>query len=163
MFQNKNKIIEIAEYVLPKFDVIIDASTEFSAKDGKIRAIVRSMCTYGKHVKGDAIVSLTPSRTLSYYGYSSQQDADTVLKTTKVDGKGSVEFSIDDDLHLDFVENKRDRYYELRATVIEELTGQNQSVTKDIVIHESRYNVEANEIKHDYQPGLPVIFQVCFL
>lgn len=163
MFQNKNKIIQIAEYVLPKFDVIIDASTEFSAKDGKIRAIVRSMYTYGKHVKGDAIVSLTPSRTLSYYGYSTKQDADSVLKTTKVDGKGSIEFSIDDDLHLDFAENKRDRYYELRATVIEELTGQNQSVTKDIVIHESRYNVEANEIKHDYQPGLPVVFQVCFL
>lgn len=160
-FQKKSKIVEIAEYVLPKFDVSIDAPAELSAKDGKIRAIIRSKYTYGKHVKGDAIVSLTPSETVSYYGYASSQAADSVLKTAKIDGKGSVEFSVDDDLRLDFSENKRDRYYQLRATVIEELTGQNQSVTKDITIHASRYNVEASALSHDFNPGLPLTFSVC--
>lgn len=95
-----------------------------------------------------------------YYGYSPSHRADSVLKTTKINGKGSVEISIDDDLHLDFSENKRNRYYTLRATVIEELTGQNQSATKDIIIHESRYNVEASELNHDFNPGLPLIFSV---
>lgn len=149
--------------MLPKFDVTIDAPSEFSAKDGKIRAIIRSKYTYGKHVKGDVIVSLTPSETVSYYGYASSQSADSVLKTTKIDGKGSIELSVDDDLHLDFSENKRDRYYQVRATVIEELTGQNQSVSKDITIHGSRYNVEAHKLNHDFNPGLPLAFSVCCL
>lgn len=156
--QKKTKTIEVKEYVLPKFDVTIDSPKEFSAKDGKIRAVIRSKYTYGKFVKGEAIVSMTPLQSFSFY--SPNRNKDSVLKTTKVDGKGFVEFGVDNDLHLDFAEHQTVQHYQLRATVIEELTGQNQTATKDIIVHESRYKVEANDLNHEVSPGLPLIFPV---
>lgn len=101
----------------------IDSPTQFSAKIGKIRAIVRAKYTYGKYVKGNAIVSLTPRNT--YYHWSAKQKDDSaVIKTIKVDGKGTAEFDIDDDLKPKFEQYRTSFDYELKAVVIEELTGE---------------------------------------
>lgn len=155
--QKKEKSVEIAEYVLPKFDVTIDSPTQFSAKDGKIRAIVRSKYTYGKFVKGEAIVSLTP---ISQYRYYAETPKDSIIKTITVDGKGSVEFDIVNDLKLDFTQYTKSNSFKLHATVIEDLTGRNQSATKEITIHETRYKVTPNKRKNDFMPGLPITFSV---
>lgn len=113
----------MAEYVLPKFEVTIDSPKQFSAKDGKIRAIIRSKYTYGKFVKGDAIVSLTP-RTTYYHWSARQKDSEVpIIKRIKVDGKGTVEFDVDDDVKPKFEQYRTSFDYELRAIVIEELTG----------------------------------------
>lgn len=154
----KTKEIEVAEYVLPKFDVTIDAPTEFSAKNGKIRAIIRSKYTYGKLVKGEAIVSLTPSSSYSYGMHS--QSKDSILKTIPIDGKGSVEFDVENDLKLEFSQYTREKNYELKATVIEELTGRNQSASKYITIHQTRYKFESQQLKNEFSPGLPITFSV---
>lgn len=157
--ETKTKTIEVAEYVLPKFDVTIDSPTEYSAKDGKIRAIVRSKYTYGKLVKGEAIVSLTPKRTYSY-GRRGNENQDSILKTVPIDGKGSVEFDIENELKLAFNEYNHIRGYDLKATVIEELTNRNQSASKSINIHESRYKVNPSDLGHEFSPGLPLTFTV---
>lgn len=108
--------------MLPKFEVTIDSQTQFSAKAGKIRAIIRSKYTYGKFVKGEATVSLT--RRNNYYYYAEKPEVESaVIKTIKVDGKGSVEFDVEEDLKPKFEEYRNSFDYELRATVIEELTG----------------------------------------
>lgn len=156
--ETKTKEIEVAEYVLPKFDVSIDSPTEFSIKDGKIRAIVRSKYTYGKMVKGEAIVSLTPA--YQPYGYMSQIKKDSVLKTIPIDGKGTVEFDAQNDLKVEFSQYTHSRNYELKATVIEELTGRNQSTSKTITVHEYRYKFDSQGLKHEFSPGLPITFSV---
>lgn len=107
--------------MLPKFDVTIDSQSQFSARKGKIRAIIRSKYTYGKLVKGEAIVSLTQSN--NYDCYSSSSDASAIIKTIKVDGKGTVEFDVDEDIRPDFKDYCNKYTYDLKAVVIEELTG----------------------------------------
>lgn len=122
--QSEKKTVEVAEYVLPRFDVIIDSPAHFSAKNGKIRAIIRSKYTYGKFVKGDTIISIAPKRT--YYGYfssSQPKDVSAIIKRIKIDGKGTAEFGIEDDIGAQFNEYQSSLDYELKATVIEELTG----------------------------------------
>lgn len=157
--ETKTKTIEIAEYVLPKFDVSIDSPTEFSGKDGKVRAIIRSKYTYGKLVKGEAIVSLTSKPSYSYYQHV-ETKKDSVLKTIAIDGKGTVEFDIGNDLKLEFNEYTHVLNFELKATVIEELTNRNQSATKSITIHKTRYQVNTLELSHEFSPGLPLTFKL---
>lgn len=151
----KTKEIEVDKYVLPKFDVSIDSPNDFSAKDGKVRAIIRSKYTYGKLVKGEAIVSLTPK---SYYGYwHSPEKSDTQVKTIPIDGKGTVEF---DSIKLSFSPYYDTQSIELTATVIEELTGRNQTTTKTITMHKNRYKLNTNELNREFNPGLPITFSV---
>lgn len=116
----KSKTIQVAEYVLPKFDVSIDSPEHFNLKDGKVRAIIRSKYTYGKLVKGEAIVSVMPT---SYFAWSARPTGDAIIKKIKIDGKGTVEFDILEDLQTQSDEFKRSINYALTAVVIEELTG----------------------------------------
>lgn len=113
-------MVQVEEYVLPKFDITIDSSEHFNIKDGKVRAIIRSKYTYGKLVKGRAIVSMKPT---NYLAWSSLRDTDTIAKTVDINGKGTVEFLISDDLHIPSDEYRRSISYALTATVIEDLTG----------------------------------------
>lgn len=116
----KSKSVQVEEYVLPKFDVTIDSSDHFNIKDGKVRAIIRSKYTYGKLVKGRAIVSMRPT---NFLAWSSLRETDSITKTITIDGKGTVEFHISDDLHIPTDEYRRSISYALSATVIDELTG----------------------------------------
>lgn len=157
--ETKTKVIDVDEYVLPKFEVSIDSPTQFSVKNGKLRAIIRSKYTYGKLVKGEAIVSLTPKSSNAYFSMN-VQNKNSVIKTIPIDGKGTIEFDLEIDLNPDFSKFSRQKDYELKATVIEELTGRNQSATKTISIHETRYQIIANELNHEFSPGLPITFSV---
>lgn len=147
---------------MPKFEVTIDTAKAFSAKDGKVRAIVRSKYTYGKLVKGEAVVSLTPKyNDFGYYRPSHSYTSDSIIKTVPINGKGTVEFDVDSELSLsDFNVNSYRKEYELRATVIEELTGQNQTTSKSIYIHPTRYRFDAKDLSHQYSPGIPLTFQI---
>lgn len=147
---------------MPKFDVTIDSATAFSAKDGKIRAIVRSKYTYGKLVKGEAVVSLTPVRSYRFYRQRyTTESGDTIIKTIPIDGKGAVEFDVDSELGLLYSpENQYRREYEIRATVIEELTGRNQSTSKSIYIFPTRYRFEPKDFSNGFTSGIPMTFQI---
>lgn len=143
----------MAEYVLPKFDVQIDSADHFNVKDGKIRAIIRSKYTYGQFLKGNAIVSIMPT---SFHAWSVRPKVDAIVKTVKIDGKGTVEFDIVDDLKAQLDNDQRDTVYEMRAVVIEEFTGRNQSATKRIDVHLRRYQINAIDRNSQFQTGLPV-------
>lgn len=126
--QKKTKSVEVAEYVLPKFDVTIDSPAHFSAKDHKLRAIIRAKYTYGKFVKGEALVSLTQYG--HYWSDYSSRRGDTTFKTIKVDGKGAVEFDIESDILPEYNSYQTYLTYKLEATVIEELTGEFKIIVK---------------------------------
>lgn len=118
--QVKSRTLQVEEYVLPKFDVKIDSSEHFNVKDDKVRAIIRSKYTYGKLVKGRAVVTVKPT---SYLAWSTRRETDTIAKTIPIDGKGTIEFDITDDLHIQPDEFKRSTTYALSVVVVEELTG----------------------------------------
>lgn len=153
--EKKTKEIEIAKYVLPKFDVLIDSANVFSIKDGKIRAIIRAQYTYGKMVKGDAIISLTP-----YSTYSSIQFPKCVKKI-QINGKGTVEFDIEKDLnnfYFDKITNQM--LLNMTASVNENITGHCHSMSKEITIHQLRYKIERELSDHEFKPGYPIKLSV---
>lgn len=116
----KSKTLQVEEYVLPKFDVKIDSSNHFNVKDGKVRAIIRSKYTFGKLVKGRATVTVKPT---SYLAWSTRRETDAIAKTIQIDGKGTIEFDITDDLHIKPDEFKRSTTFALSVVVVEHLTG----------------------------------------
>lgn len=105
---------------MPKFDVVIDSPKHFNVKDGIVRAIIRSKYTYGKLVKGRAIVMAKPT---NYFAWSTRRESDLIAKTIPIDGKGTVEFTIGEELHVTTDEFKRSVSYVITAVVIEDLTG----------------------------------------
>lgn len=106
--------------MLPKFDVKIDSSDHFNVKDSQVRAIVRAKYTYGKLVKGRATITVKPT---SFLAWSTRKETDTIAKTIPIDGKGTIDFDITDDLHIHPDEFKRSTSYALSVVVVEHLTG----------------------------------------
>lgn len=153
--EKKTREVEVAEYVLPKFEVVIDSPAEFSAKNGQIRAIIRSKYTYGKLVKGEAVVSITP-KTMQ----ARKENKDSIVKRIPINGKGTVAFDVENELRPRFLFRASPREYELKAIVIEELTDRNQSATKTITLHQSRYKITPVGVNNKFVAGLPLTFSV---
>uniref|UniRef100_A0A2M4B9C0 CD109 antigen n=2 Tax=Anopheles marajoara TaxID=58244 RepID=A0A2M4B9C0_9DIPT len=145
-----NKAFEVDEYVLPKFEVTIESPGITTFKDGKVKVIVRSKYTYGKPVKGEATVSVMPEFRFHYV----QPDAKGVVtrKVIPIDGKGSVEFDLRDEVQLqgDYARN-----IVFEAVVEEELTGRKQNATTKVMIYDRRYKMELVKSDDNYKPGLP--------
>ncbi|XP_037051859.1 CD109 antigen-like [Bradysia coprophila] len=161
---SKTKSVDVAEYVLPKFQVDIDCPTEFSVKDGTIRAIIRSKYTYGKLVKGEAIIKVSQKSNFGYYG---QPTGKIVGTKASINGKASVEFDIERDLGIQFADMQDDMViydqthsFDIEATVVEELTGRNHSASKRITIHQSRYKITTADVKRTFVPGEPISFSL---
>lgn len=108
---------ELADYVLPKFDVQIDTPEHQYYRQGKIRATIRAKYHYGKPVKGEVTVSVYPKIYGSFQPFISNL---ITRKVMKIDGKTSVEFDIADEL------NFKEDYEQgaiMEAVVEEELNG----------------------------------------
>lgn len=140
----------MAEYVLPKYEVIVDSTKDITFKDGKIRATVRAKYTYGKPVKGQATVSAYP---ILWLGSVQPFINDNIVrKSVQVDGKGTVEFDIKDELKL---EGDYERYVNIEAIFEEDLTGRRQNGSTQITIHKYRYKMDLIKDGNYYKPGLP--------
>ncbi|XP_031632402.1 CD109 antigen-like, partial [Contarinia nasturtii] len=142
--ENKTKKIEVAKYVLPNFYVTIDSPMDFSAKDGKIRAIVRATYTYKQLVKGEAMVSLTKLNNTN----------DAMVKSIPINGKGTVEFDVGNDLRAD------SEAYKIEATVFDLLSGRNESASKIITLHKTRYAIEIVDLGKDIKLRSPAKFAI---
>lgn len=146
----QQKKFEVAEYVLPKFEVTIDTPKLTTFKDDNIHLIVRSKYTYGKGVKGEATISVFPK----FYGaYQPFVSSLITRKVVEIDGKASVEFNIRDE--LGFKEDYQ-REITIEAVVEEALTGRKQNTTTSMTLHKNKYNLEFTTESQKYKPGLPV-------
>lgn len=147
---SQTKVVEVAEYVLPKFEVKVQTEPHAVFKDGKIKATIRSSYTYGKPVKGEATISAYPTL---YIG-SVQPFVNDVIarKVVPIDGKTTVEFDIKEELKLD---NEYERDVIIEAIVEEELTGRKQNGTGKITLHKFRQTIELIKDDDTYKPGLP--------
>ncbi|XP_050076546.1 CD109 antigen-like [Anopheles maculipalpis] len=145
-----NKVFEVDEYVLPKFEVTVESPGITTFKDGKVKAIIRSKYTYGKPVKGEATVSASPEFQFHYV----QPFARDVItrKVVPIDGKGSVEFDLREELRL---EGDYTRNIVIEAVVEEELTGRKQNASAKVMIYDRRYKMELVKSDENFKPGLP--------
>lgn len=76
-------------------------------------------------MKGEAVVSITPRNPFFPLHSTSFYDGPSVTKIFKVDGKGAVEFDVENAIKPVFDRYHQNLPYEIRATIIEELTGKN--------------------------------------
>ncbi|XP_055599424.1 thioester-containing protein 1 allele R1-like isoform X7 [Uranotaenia lowii] len=146
----KSQEFEVDEYVLPKYEVTIESPGITTLKDGKVRVIVRAKYTYGKPVKGEATVSAYPDFRF-HYVQPFEKDVIT-RKTIPIDGKGSTEFDLVDEINLS---GDYTREIVVEAVVEEELTGRKQNATTKIKIYDRRYKFDLIKSAENFKPGLP--------
>ena len=104
----------------------------------------------GKPVKGQATISAYPVLWLG--GVQPFIQDNIVRKVVQVDGKGSAEFDIREELKI---EGDYERYVNIEAIFEEELTGRSQNGSTQITIHKFKYSMDLVKESENYKPGLP--------
>ncbi|XP_031779562.1 CD109 antigen isoform X2 [Nasonia vitripennis] len=147
--QTFKKAIQVAEYVLPKFEVTIDSPPHATFKEGKITVLVHAKYTYGKPVKGEATITAFPD---IYSGVLQPIYSPPIRKTVNIDGKTTVDFDIANDLKVKDDDYKRPVVIEV--AVEEAVTGRRQNNSMQITLHKHKYTMELLRTAEYYKPGL---------
>ncbi|XP_078044261.1 thioester-containing protein 1 allele R1 isoform X3 [Augochlora pura] len=142
------KEFEVAEYILPNFEVSIVAPKHFTFKDSKVIATVYAKYTYGKPVKGEATVTVYPDIFSSVIQPIYQQP---VRKVIPIDGKAVVDFDIESELRLS---DDYERPVMIDVAVEESLTGRRQNTSMQVTLHRHKYKMELIKTSEYYKPGL---------
>lgn len=142
------KDFEVAEYVLPNFEVTIDAPKHFTFKDSKITATIHAKYTYGKPVKGEATVTAYPD---IFSGIIQPIYQQPVRKVIPIDGKVTVDFDIHSELKLT---DEYERPVMIDVAVEESLTGRRQNTSMQLTLHKHKYTMDLIKTSEYYKPGL---------
>ncbi|XP_034936868.1 CD109 antigen-like isoform X2 [Chelonus insularis] len=146
--QTFEKEFEVAEYVLPKFQVSINAPKHATFKEGKIAATISAKYTYGKPVKGEATITAYPD---IFSGVLQPIYQAPIRKVIPIDGKVTIDFDIASELQLT---DEYERPIELEVTVEEALTGRRQNTSMQMTLHKHKYTMELIKTSEYYKPGL---------
>ncbi|XP_057327735.1 CD109 antigen-like isoform X1 [Microplitis mediator] len=146
--QTFEKEFQVAEYVLPKFEVTINAPKHATFKEGKIVATVSAKYTYGKPVKGEATITAYPD---IFSGVLQPIFQAPIRKVVPIDGKVTVDFDIASELRLT---DEYERPIELEVAVEDGLTGRRQNVSMQMTLHKHKYTMELIKTSDYYKPGL---------
>ncbi|XP_043259825.1 CD109 antigen-like isoform X1 [Colletes gigas] len=142
------KDFEVAEYVLPNFEVTIDAPKHFTFKDSKIVATVYAKYTYGKPVKGEVTITAYPD---IFSGVIQPIYQQPVRKVIPIDGKVTVDFDIQSELKLT---DDYERPVMIDVVVEESLTGRRQNTSMQITLHKYKYTMDLIKTSEYYKPNL---------
>lgn len=158
--KNQEKVteqkFEVKEYILPRFEVIVDTKHDVTKDQSPVRLMVSALYTFGELVKGKAVATAKVYDT--QFPEIVQQ---TSSKTVDVDGnvKKMIEFHMANDLKI----YNEIRPYEVKFTVEfeESLTGQKLTGNATVRIHKTGENyleiVGQKRIKPGYPYNLNVI------
>ncbi|XP_012262615.2 CD109 antigen-like isoform X2 [Athalia rosae] len=146
--QTVEKQFQVAEYVLPKFEVTIDVPKHSTFKASTISATIRAKYTYGKPVKGEATITAYPD---IFSGVIQPIFQSPARKVVPIDGKAVVDFDIVSELRLT---DESQRSIELEVTVEEALTGRRQNTSVQMTLHKHKYTMELIKTAESYKPGL---------
>jgi CD109 antigen len=142
--QEKAKPIEVAKYVLPKFEVKLQSPPNILKRDGRILVSVEAKYTYGKPVKGKAVI--TGKSEYRYWEKSAQ-------KTLQIDGKGTVDFDMMEELGLS--DHSDQETVKFEVTFEDELTGKSISDSTSVTVHRYKYKMDIIKGNEHCKPGFP--------
>ncbi|XP_011051552.1 PREDICTED: CD109 antigen-like isoform X2 [Acromyrmex echinatior] len=146
--QTFEKEFEVAEYVLPNFEVTIDSPKHVQFKESKIAATVHAKYTYGKPVKGEATITAYPD---IFSGVIQPIFQQPVRKVVPINGKVTVDFDILSELRLT---DEYERPIMIDVVVEEELTTRRQNASTQITLHKHKYTMELIRTSDYFKPGL---------
>jgi len=146
--QSFTKQFQVAEYVLPKFEVTIDLPPYLTFNHSKMVATVKAKYTYGRPVKGNVTVAVYPQYRVSYI---QPFFTEPVRKTVPINGKADIDFNLFKDLRLvdDF---ERDVRFDV--TVVETLTERKQNTSALLTLHKYKYKLDLIKTSDSFKPGL---------
>uniref|UniRef100_T1IYG2 TEP1-F n=1 Tax=Strigamia maritima TaxID=126957 RepID=T1IYG2_STRMM len=146
--QKYQKSFTVAEYVLPSFDVRIDLPNYATFTESDIVATITAKYTYGKPVKGKAVIMVTPlvrsPQIRTYY-------EDPLRKTVEIDGKVDVPFNLQQELNI------KDDYHRMvrfEVIVTESVTERRENATGVIAMFKYKEKIELIKHSETFKPGL---------
>lgn len=153
--QTNEKQFQIAEYILPTFDVNIKLPSYATYNQSDIIATVKATYTFGKPVNGHVTLTVQPLVRFSWIRtrpLESQQHK-AALKN------GEADFSIDLVKELKLERELFPREIEFFALVEEEDTGRKYNKTERLSIHHDDIKIELINRDKGFKPGLSRLFQ----
>uniref|UniRef100_A0AAG5DFD2 TEP1-F n=1 Tax=Anopheles atroparvus TaxID=41427 RepID=A0AAG5DFD2_ANOAO len=147
--QEQTKSFSVEQYVLPTYEVTVEAPGFTFINDELLKVVVCARYTYGKPVVGELTVSMKPKQQFRCW-QSSSDDTPVCKQVVPIDGKKIVEFNLKELL-------KEDIYFRdvsVEAEVKESLTGRTLHGSTAVHIHDERYQISLIE-ESSYFPGLP--------
>lgn len=146
--QTFSKSVHVAEYVLPKFEVIINAPKHATFVDGKIPINVEARYAFDRKVKGELTISAFP---LIYSGVLQPIFQSPVRHVLPIDGDATIEIDLVTELRLG---DEYERAIVVEAIVEEALTGRRQNASTKLVVHKHPYRLHLFKSSEYYKPGL---------
>jgi len=136
------KNFEIAEYVLPKFDVTLITKSKIS-KDDDIIVTYSAKYTYGKDVEGTAVVT---AQIANNWSPSVERTLDNTTKT--------VSFNLVNDLNVYVYWTQT---IEITVTFTETLTGVQKTATSTVTVYNVPYTITLIGSGSVIRPNLPFV------
>ncbi|KAK8376817.1 hypothetical protein O3P69_010030 [Scylla paramamosain] len=133
--QKTSRAVQVAYYVLPKFEVIVTLPEYVTFDQGEMVATVEAKYTYGKAVKGEVTLQVTPTYK---YGYLQAPYDDPIRVVKAIKGKTDVTIDLLSDARL---KGDYARELEVTAYVKEELTERVQNATSHVTVYRYPYRL----------------------
>lgn len=148
-----NQKFEIKEYVLPRFEVFVEANRDVKQSENSIRLTVYANYTFGEFVNGKATIIAK-----SFDTYHPDIVYHTTSKALDVEFKRMASFDIKNELKI--VNSIRPYKVKFEVTFEETLTGQKMIKTIDVRVHKIGENtLELVSIDKRFKPGFPFKFE----
>ncbi|KAG4076804.1 hypothetical protein HA402_009150 [Bradysia odoriphaga] len=144
--QTRLKAFEVAEYVLPKFEVTVTAPKDLIYTDRSVRLAINAKYTYGGNVKGTTLVSIT-----SQSWTATPSSAETLIERKfEINGNGYVEFLVSE---LKVSPLSYQDSFDVKASVTESLTGKVLEGDTTMTIRRSKFKITNLDSDRSYTPG----------
>jgi len=161
--EQESHTFTVDQYVLPKFKTEVKLPPFAIYNESKIQAEITAMYTYGKGVKGEAVVTLSeysPYRFYRpFYRRGRFMEPITVVKTVPIEGTAFVEFDIMKEMQLPKNMNY-EKEFQVDAVVIESVTSKKQNGTSRITLYEYPWKIELVDLPQKYKPGFPLTLTI---
>uniref|UniRef100_T1GEK5 Alpha-2-macroglobulin domain-containing protein n=1 Tax=Megaselia scalaris TaxID=36166 RepID=T1GEK5_MEGSC len=142
----ERKNIEIAKYVLPKFDVNIDTPSNISIEDKTLKVKVSSNYTYGKPVSGKLTV---------YVNNFFCEESEKIAIEKEYSFEGIADLNIDIEYPNSF-----DNPLIIKAVVKEDLTGLTQETMTTVYVRTEKYSISGINIPSTFKPGEESVIKI---
>ncbi|XP_050711942.1 thioester-containing protein 1 allele S3-like isoform X2 [Eriocheir sinensis] len=146
--QTTSRTVQVAYYMLPKFEVIVTLPEYATFDQGEMVATVEAKYTYGKAVKGEVTLQVTPTYK---YGYLQAPYDDPIRVVKQIKGKTDLTIDLQGDARL---KGDYAREIEVTAYVKEELTGRVQNATSHVTVYRYPYRLSLVRTSDSFKPGL---------
>merc|ERR1719334_599190 len=148
-----SKAFQVAEYILPKFQVDVDIPIYATFAD-TVTATIKANYALGRPVKGTATVAVYP-RYKS--GYLQPIFSEPLRQVIDISGKVDVEFKLAKELKLSDDYSKEVVF---DVVIEEEKTQRRQNNTNSLMLYKYPYKLELVKTADAFKPGMPY---TCFL